>query len=257
MFTLKRKVETFLWRMGLIDDEYIFLRNISMLEEKDDNWCKRFWATRNVHGDMSKTAFIEYAKRINLNMNFTANDSILSMGCGDGILDKMLVDKFSIEKIYGFDFSKQKIRQAKNNNPIGVYWVQSFMDDIKFNKYDINKMYSFSVMQYCPSESIYDFFKNQIEFAVKQNNNEVIIYHGDVPDKNLAHNWYHMYRKDIVEKYKDKLRLIFNDNSYWHDMELTKKIIECICKEKRVNYFINITNKEDWYRSDIKIVIRK
>lgn len=253
---LKRKIETVLWKIGLISDDYIFLRNIRFLDEKEETWCKQYWDTRAVHNDMSSKMFLAYYKDINNNLNFKENDKILSIGCGDGILDKVIY-KQSNATIYGFDFSLKKIEEAKKNNTMGIYWVQSFIEDINVNKYDINKIYSFSVMQYCKPENLEIFFQRQLEFAVKQKHNEIIIFHGDIPDKDLSYNYYYMFKREVVEKYKDNLNLIFNENSYWHDMNFAKKIIESICDRLKLKCMIYITPSSCLYRSNIKIIIKK
>ena len=253
---IKNKIETLLWKCGLISDEYIFVRNINAMKERDVDWCKKFWSTRPVHGDTSDKAFKLYFDIINKELNIHSNDNLLSIGCGDGKLDKIIVDS-TAATIYGFDFSKEKVYASQKNNPQSLYWQQSFLEKIDTDINNINKIYSFSVMQYCAPEDLEKFFKVQIEFLKKQKAKKVVIFHGDVPDKDLAYVYYRMFRRDVVEKYKNNLRLIFNDGSYWHDKENVKCVVDKICSLYNLNYSMQINEIPNHYRSNIILNIEK
>ena len=253
---IKNKIETLLWKCGLIDDEYILDRNINAMIERDEEWCRKFWQNRSVHGDMSDKEFFIYFERINKELNISANDNILSIGCGDGLLDKTIVDNTGAT-IYGFDFSEEKVRAAQKNNPQGLYWQQSFLENIDKEIDNVNKIYSFGVMQYCAPEDLEKFFLLQIEFVLKQKNKNVVIYHDDVPDKDLAYVYYKSFKRDIVEKYKNKMRLIFNEGSYWHDKDNVKSVVDKVCRLYNLNYSIQINEIPNHYRSNIILSIEK
>lgn len=79
------------------------------------------------------------------------------------------------------DFSEQKIEEAKRRNPDGGYYKQNFLEDYSYlKKYGINKVYSYSVMQYCKTKDFKLFIDNQL--SIIDSSKEKIIGHLDVPD---------------------------------------------------------------------------
>ena len=152
---------------------------------------------------------------------------------------------------------RQKYILHKKNNPQGIYWQQSFIEKIDKDINNVNKIYSFSVMQYCAPENLKSFFEMQLEFALRQKSKRIIIFHGDVPDKNLAVFYYKNFKHSVVEKYKNNLRLIFNDGSYWHDMDNVKYIVSEICNKFSFKYNLYISPIENHYRSNIVLNILK
>lgn len=79
----------------------------------------------------------------------------------------------------------------------------------------------------------------------------MIIYHLDVPDKDRAYSYYESFPRSVVDKYKKQLRVIFQDGSYWQDME----DIRAICR--RLDCKVDIFPAKCKYRSDIIIRVSR
>lgn len=124
-----------------------------------------------------------------------------------------------VNEVFGFDFIQSKIDTLNSNHPQINAWTQSFLEEYKIpENVNINKIYSYTVMQYCNPKDIEIFIKNQLE-VVKSGT----IANLDITDKDKA--WV-LYKKDIrnltkedFDAVKDNLCFAFEDGSYWHDID--------------------------------------
>lgn len=211
----------------------LYLKRINNIQA-DYLKCKSIWDKDEtlVHGDVSPEAMKKISEYIHDIIMPSKEDIILDVGCGDGVIDQFLYGES--QKYMGFDFSESKIRIAKKNNPKIDYWNQSFLDEIKTPTcIKPNKVFSFSVMQYCKKEDLYTFISNQINCLEKDGNG--LVYMMDVPDVDKAYNYYTILfpklTKSYIERHRKDFVSIFKDGSYWIDMEYVKSILsqfECI-----------------------------
>lgn len=247
MNVLLRKLQTFLYKMGFINEKYILERNIAINKEVSYKKCNELWeeTARKVHGDIGEKNISSMANRISQVLNLKDSDVILDIGAGDGRIDEYLKGK--CKKILGFDFSASKVREAKNRNPECSYWNQSFLDKVQV-KENIDKIFSFSVMQYCKPEDVKEFLTHQINICSQK----TTIIHMDVPDKSKAKYFYKDFSQDLVELYKNDLRIIFDDGSYWHDLKEVKRIAESLGARAEI-----LSDIKCPYRSDIVITVDK
>ena len=150
------KIESALFRLGLISDDYIMRRNLIESMDMEYNKVREHWNDENatVHGDTSPDVMKGYANHIAERLNLTRDDVLLSVGCGDGHVDSYLKDR--VGKIDGCDFADTKVKAAQRRNPECNYWVQSFLDKYQCPPLgDVNKIYSFGVVQYCQPEDLH------------------------------------------------------------------------------------------------------
>ncbi|SHI96394.1 Methyltransferase domain-containing protein [Anaerovibrio lipolyticus DSM 3074] len=244
------KIESGLFRLGLISDDYIMRRNLIEDVDLEYDAVREHWDDDaiKVHGDTSPEVLEKYANNIANVMKLTQEDVLLCVGCGDGQVDSYLQDK--VGALYGFDFAPSKVDAARKNNPKGHYFIQSFLE-----KYlcpaggeRINKIYSSSVAQYCKPEDLHWFIELQVVF-LKENGGGVIG-HLDVPDRAKAKCYYNRFSEATIHKYQDKLRQIFADGSYWHSMELFISI------GKRLGLEVIIQDAQCNYRSDVLLYLK-
>ena len=215
--------------------------------------CNRFWESGDskVHSDTSDGLMKELADHIEKRMELNDNDVLLVIGGGGGYIDRFLTSRVNI--LIGIDFSQQKTDAAKKRNPGAVYYKQDFLDSYEYLKeYSINKIYSYSVMQYCKPEDFDRFIQKQIN--VLDLSKKCLIGHLDVPDVDKAYYYYDIYcndvTEDIIDKNRDKIRFLIGDGSCWHDM---KKITQSLSKMEMVKK-IDILDAHYWkFRSDIVI----
>ena len=127
--------------------------------------------------------------------------------------------------LYGIDFSGQKISVAKRRMPLAHYYQQSFLDGFvpDILKAGINKIYSYSVAQYCKPDDLELFIENQL--AILDKNKPFIIAHLDVPDIDKAVFYYQKMNPDITqEMLNGRIKTLFGDGSYWHQMDQFREI---------------------------------
>lgn len=237
-----------LHRLGIITPEAYFVRRV--VKENGINYaaCQKVWenAEVKVHGDISDSAITAMAARVNERIELCENDVVLDVGVGDGRIDEKL--KKYVKHYHGFDFSAQKLQEAKRRNPECNYWQQSFLEQIPSID-DITKVFSFGVMQYCKPDDVSLFLKHQVDLCPL--GGDMIIYHLDVPDKDRAYSYYESFPRAVVDKYKKQLRVIFQDGSYWHDMEEVRAICGTL------NCEVEIFPAKCKYRSDIVIRVSR
>ena len=143
----------------------------------------------------------------------------MSIGCGDGSVD-MCISEFC-KMLVGFDYSNQMISRANSRRiKNGIFWQQSYFDKID-DTYNIDKIYTLGVVQYCKPEDIQLFVDRQLELCNK--NKEYVIFHADIPDKKKAWNWYRRFLPQLdemtVRENEEKLKTYNVDGSYWHDID--------------------------------------
>lgn len=215
--------------------------------------CNRFWESGDskVHSDTSDGLMEELAAHIEKRMELCDEDVLLVIGGGGGYIDRFLTSR--VKKLIGIDFSQQKTEDAKMRNPGAVYYKQDFLESYDYLKeYSVNKIYSYSVMQYCKPEDFERFIQNQIN--VLDTGKKCMIGHLDVPDVDKAFYYYDIYcndvTEDIIEKNREKIRFLIGDGSCWHDMKKIKKSLEKMEMIKKAE----ILNAHYWkFRSDIVI----
>ncbi|MBP3819488.1 MAG: methyltransferase domain-containing protein [Butyrivibrio sp.] len=124
-----KKIESGMFRLGLLSDDYIMRRNLIDSVDMKYEKVKEYWNDENqtVHGDTSAKVMEGYAYHIAQGLALGKEDVLLSVGCGDGHVDSYLQDK--VAALYGFDFAETKVKAAKKRNPRGNYWTQSFLDE--------------------------------------------------------------------------------------------------------------------------------
>lgn len=217
-------------------EDYVIVNSITYKE------CSQYWEkdSSKVHGEISEDIFKNYSENINKILQLSNDECVLDVGCGEGSIDFFLKSK--CKALYGFDFAQNKLFKAMNKNKDCIYWQQSFINSYKLRNFD--KIFSFSVMQYCKPCDIEEFILNSIT-AIKD---EGIVFHLDVPDKHKMHNYYwDNYRilKEETDDFIDKQELIFNDGSYCHDLNFITEI----CNRNRIS--VKIIDSECNYRSHL------
>ena len=225
-----------------------FIKNEKSMSYEE---CNSFWekAESKVHADTSDELMKEISEHIAERMELNKEDILLVIGGGGGYIDRFLISK--VKKLIAIDFSGQKIIDAKKRNPEGEYYRQDFLKEYDYlKKYKINKIYSYSVMQYCKPEDFSIFIKNQL--SVLDENKSCLIGHLDVPDVDKAMFYYDKICVDATEekvkKYRDKIKYLIGDGSCWHNMDKIKNILDNIASISEVE----IKNAHYWkFRSDI------
>lgn len=91
-----------------------------------------------------------------MNVDFS-NKDVLAVGCGDGGLERLVLDSFDVKSMTLVDASKTCVENAKRK----CFDAEVFLADLLSNnpvptskKFDI--IYSFDVMQYIPARNIID-----------------------------------------------------------------------------------------------------
>lgn len=128
---------------------------------------------------------------------------ILSIGCGNGILEKKIMEKFDVGRFVLTDASEKLLKKAAFNCPHAEFF-QFDCNKIKENnilgkqKFDI--IYSVGVMQYLTDKVI----KTLNSTMCKLLNKNGIIYHASIPD--YRRRWLHrLDRAFIWHDYKRAL----------------------------------------------------
>ena len=209
--------------------------------------CKELWEDEKtlVHRDTSERVVRDVTNHISMICELSADDVLLNIGCGDGAFDQGVLDK--VKMLYGIDFSGQKISVAKRRTPLARYYQQSFLDGFvpDILEAGINKIYSYSVVQYCKPEDLELFIDNQL--AVLDRNKPFIIAHLDVPDIEKAVFYYQKMDPSITQDMlRGRIKTLFGDGSYWHQMDQFREIAlrhGLVCEVKDAHYWK--------YRSDI------
>ncbi len=196
--------------------------------------CNQLWELEEtkVHQDVSDELMSQIAEYISNVLDLNQDDNLLTIGCGDGVLDKFIIPK--VNSFYGIDFSQQKLSVAQERNPNGVYYKRNFMTDYSklFQDKNINKIYSYSVMQYCKPdfEHVKTFIENQKKSIT--NIKQAVIAHFDVPDVNKAYFYYKDICSDVTEDLIldniEKLRVYMMDGSYWHNGKTIASVLKMV-----------------------------
>ncbi|USF25738.1 Ubiquinone biosynthesis O-methyltransferase, mitochondrial [Firmicutes bacterium ASF500] len=63
--------------------------------------------------------------------------TLCDVGCGEGIIDRTLLNTFPTLDITGFDLSERAIAFAKELNPEAQYYVKNILDADSTDKYDV------------------------------------------------------------------------------------------------------------------------
>jgi len=80
----------------------------------------------------------EWGKKLISEIRFIGNESILDLGCGDGVLTKMITDKIPNGNILGVDVSEGMIKKAKELKQDNLRFQLLDINDIDFeDKFDI------------------------------------------------------------------------------------------------------------------------
>lgn len=220
---------------------------------------KKHWEQDSitVHADVSDESIKKLSQIIIEYCQPNMNETILDIGCGDGLVDHYI--KSHVRELHGFDFSEHLIKRAKENNPECQYWCQSFLEPVKNNiLYD--KAFSFSVFQYCKPTDIELILKSSVN-CLKSGG---FVTHLDVLDGSKMRFLY-FRKKTIYKTFSGIISVIlykcfslFNisvpvwkDGTYWHKM---KKIVkEC----DKLGFKTEISDALCKYRSHLKIYKNK
>ena len=183
---LYTKVYSLLFKLGFYSQEDYFRKVILNTQSISYSESNKIWENPDVkvHGNIWDDAIQKIADHIKKVMDLQKNDAVLDVGAGDGLVDEKL--KNAVKSYYGFDFSNQKIGEARKRNPECEYWQQSFLEPISLSEY-VNKIFSNGVMQYCTPNDIKTFLKHQIEIISSFKGGMIV--HFDVPDQDRAYNY--------------------------------------------------------------------
>lgn|GEM_PF-1708644 len=235
--------------LGLSLWKYYMKNNIGI----DYDETRTVWETKAVHPRFDNPE--EYYNYINKTLNFRKTDVVLDIGCGDGTLDSYLPCK-----VFGIDVAKAKIEKAKRQNPGGNYLRQSFLDKFKFANSRINKVFSFTVFQYCKPEDADTLLRNSIEALDFRHLSEGMVAHLSIPDIEIAWLWYMRefgIKEEDVKKNIEMVRYAFpEDGSYWHNLEDLSNRCERVIDSLNIKEFghkIMITKSESFYRHNLVI----
>lgn len=236
-----------------------FLDTVNKIQNKSYEEVHSHWekTETSVHHQASEADLKVMSEYIAEALCLTPEDCVLDIGCGDGQIDFFLKEKCG--HLNGFDFSKTKIEEAKARNAEASYFVASFLDDYKEKCQDINKIFSYGVMQYCKPEDTKSFIRHSVE-TLSKGGGEVV--HLDVPDKGKAAIYYSLIfgvPLEIVNRMKDDIKYIFSDGSYWHDMKEIKKECEAVCREvwkDAGDWYVMVENSNCFYRSNVHICLK-
>lgn len=217
--------------------------------------CNRFWENEHskVHSDTSDGLMEEIADHVRKRMELNKNDVLLVIGGGGGYIDRFLSGK--VKKLLSIDFSEKKIIEAKGNNPEGEYFKQDFLKKYDYlREYGVNKIYSYSVMQYCKPKDVKTFFANQL--SVLDMKKKCRIGHLDVPDVDKAFYYYNSLCEDCskqkIYENRDKIKYLIGDGSCWHDMDQIQYIAGGFSQIKKCS----ISKAHYWqFRSDIVLEV--
>lgn len=215
-------------------------------EEIREIWEKE---ETTVHKDTSEKLVNEISLHIKERCKLCSEDNVLTIGCGDGLFDSKILS--FVNKVYGMDFSKQKLSVARERNMEVEYFCQSFLDSYNSEilNSNINKIYSYEVMQYCKPDDIEMFLNNQ--FKLLTEDKEYIIAHLDVPDIDKSDLYYYRKEPENAEhilKEGVENNTLFGDGTCWHNMNKIKSFIE------KIGGQCDICPAHYWdYRSDIVI----
>lgn len=238
-----------------------FVRNV--IDKKDEltyEKVQQLWNDKKklVQGDIM-TNGQHYYSCVDEVMEFQETDNVVDIGCGEGTMDSFI----HVNKLYGIDFSKSKLDEARKKNPKYTYHEQSFLDKIDPANHEIyNKCFSFSVFQYCKPEDADRLLQNSIDVVLKKTETTYggvkMVAHIDVPDIEKAYLFYRYnygISKTVFAKYKEEIKTIFYDGSYWHDMNALKEKCLKYLAEKAVEGIVYVGNSHYYYRSNLVILI--
>lgn len=227
--------------------------NMSSLTYED---TKDIWNNNDtlVHADIGQDSMMMYHKRINDVIQAQTGDILCDIGCGDGNIDNLFSN---ISLLYGIDFASNKIEMARKLNPEFKYDCQSFLDPIRV-PFPINKVFSYGVMQYCKPEDIESFIRNSLNVLDASEDRYKLVAHIEVPDIDKAYLYYFVrYRitKEQFVQYKDKLKMIFSDGSYWHNMKGIKRMCQNYCEKQygKNRVRVHLLDSDCFYRTTLLI----
>lgn len=231
--------------------EYINQDWTQSYEEVQKHWNK---PESSVHRYAAEAGFKSMAESIGEGLRLCREDNVLDIGCGDGHMDSYLKEKCG--RLSGFDFAKTKIEEAKERNKDVNYFVASFLEDYQKKCQNVNKVFSYSVMQYCNPKDVEEFLRHSME-ALGQG--EGIAVHFGVPDKDKIDIYYSLrfgVPRDTVNRMKKDIVYIYPDGSYWHDMKELKAICENIVTDlwgEQGGQVIIESMPGCYYRSNLRI----
>lgn len=256
-----KRIWRFLINKKIVPQRVQFVRYVDKINNtvlKDDS-VKDLWEKDDtkVHESIEFGNIQRIAEYIIKVTNLKKTDTVLDIGCGDGLVDEWICD--NVKKLYGFDFSSNKLEKAEKMNLEATYWEQSFLDVIDnghFTEGRPNKIFAFSVTQYCVENDLKRYFENQIDAL---NSGKGYVYALDVPDVAKAYEYYHkifpkVSRKVINDKMASKKKnAIFEDGSYWVDISYVK---ELLCDYNEI-VSISIVEGLSAYRSSVIVECNK
>lgn len=213
---------------------------------------KNVWNNKEVHADISDSAMQQMYNNINEIMLFSDEDIVLDIGCGDGRIDSYITCK----KLYGLDFIRSKVHDATNRNPSFTYKQHDFLVGIPLSGMGINKVFSYTGLQYSKPEDVKKVLKNSIDVCDGQGRK--IIAHIDVSDLDKAFHYYNHFYCVSQNIYTQKITQdIYSDGSYWHDLSDLRNWSQNYLDEKYGigNAIVYVASSHSWYRSSLIMII--
>lgn len=227
-----------------------------------ENWFDAA-SNNDLRGLNNAKGLLSYLKYIELYLDLesSSNKYILDFGCGDGILLRMLAQKYPQHKFHGIDISsvlieKAHAREKVSNLSFSVLDPSTVECNPSLEKYDL--IFSFSVLQYIPTNKISSLHQNL--FKMLKSKGRII--HLSVPDiknrfkilkqereKMHGKNWFNTV-KSFAKHLKTLILMdeFFNkkDQSYFHHPEKLQQILKP--SKTRIK-----SPSDSWYRFDIEI----
>lgn len=179
--------------------------------------------------------------------------AFLDIGCGDGKITKLLIDKFKIKNYFVNDnfFFLNQIKWCNQNKKISGNFLKISKKIRK--KFDL--LLCYSVIHYIKKKNIKTFLSSLIKLLNKNG----ILFLGDIPDKKL-----------ILKFLKSKKGILYHKKYYNHKLDIDlvlknkniiehQEIIDFLYKNKRIKFRFFAQDKKLHYtkfRKDL-IILKK
>ncbi len=236
-----------------------------------DEWAKESGDAFAAVGRPGEKGQIEIiAEDIRQKLELNANDNLLDVGCGSGLLISIL--NSYVQKTFGADFSENLINIARKNVK-GTDFITAKAYELPYDNGMFDKVLCYSVFHYL--ENFNQSIKTANEFLrVAKAGGKILI--GDIPSRKHFYagttfykrtkSYVHYMMKSIVQKIRKKeakksLHQTFYihkpSNWQFYDLDHFKKVIEekghkvMVLKQTENKQWGNITSN---YRFDLLII---